>query len=187
MTTLFCGATAVDVGIQEEQLHHDIWNAAGGAGRVLNEMRVFLRDAVREIYPVPTMLVLAMDGNCRGYKESRDLLASVVEKAEYPGEVIYAVPDPHIERWYICDPIGLRAAIGGVVTITPPRYKCEKGVYKQVLKSAFRETGVIPPLGGAEYGNLISQNIDFYRVGKCDTAFRHFTTELKGALQRLQS
>jgi hypothetical protein len=65
--------------------------------------------------------------------------------------LVCAVPDPHIERWYLEDQRALKAVLPGA---RPPKlsYRCERGRYKQARRQAIRDAGVEPLLGGAEYG-----------------------------------
>jgi hypothetical protein len=54
--------------------------------------------------------------------------------------------------------------------------------YKQALRDAIRQTGIIAPLGGLEYGPDIAEVLGLYGVGKADAGFKHFLDELQAGL-----
>jgi len=96
--------------------------------------------------------------------------------------LVCAIPDPHIERWYIADPEGLQQAIGAGVRPVPPAYKCERGRYKRAILGVFADVGIKPLLGGAEYGNDVVEAMDLYAAQQADPALKHFVDHLKEAL-----
>lgn len=180
--TALVNRIAREMGLPSRRLRHEVRNATGGRGVVLDELRRFLRDVRREREQPFDLLVVAIDGDCHKYRERRDEIRAVVEQSGYSGPVICAVPDPHIERWYLADPRGLQQVleVGSIPKV--PTYKCERGRYKQALREAIRQTGIIAPLGGLEYGSDIAENLDLYSVGKADVGFKHFVDELRAGL-----
>lgn len=166
-------------GIPPDCLLHDVRNASGGRGKALGELRKFLMDVSHQ----PDVLVIAIDGNCRGYREMREEIQRAVQQTEYPGPVVCAVPDPHMERWYLADPNALQR----ILNVRPecPAYKCERDRYKQALREAFRQAGIVAPLGGVEYGEEIAWSIDIFQVGKVDRGFKHFADDLDEATRHL--
>lgn len=173
---------ATEMRLDSDEIHHDVRNATRGRGAVQTELKDFLRDVGREQERLFDLLVVAIDGNCRGYREGRDKIGDIVKQSRYPGSVACAVPDPHIERWYLADHVGLQQVLEVHIVSPLPAYKCERGHYKQVLRDVIRQTGVIAPLGGIEYGSDIAQALDLYAVGKADTGFKHFIDELRAGL-----
>lgn len=173
---------AQEIGFAAGCIRHEVRNATGGRAVVLDELHRFLRDVAREREPCFEILVVAIDGNCRGHQARQDEIRAIVQRSGYPGAVVCAVPDPHIERWYLADPHGFQQALGTHVLPQPPSYKCERGRYKEALRRAVRQTGVVAPLGGIEYGPGIAATLDLYRVGRTDTGFKHFIDELRGGL-----
>jgi hypothetical protein len=163
-------------------LVHDVRNAAGGKGRALTGLRHFLRDARSGRILCPPVLVVAIDGNCDTYQEKRQQIEQVKEQAGYPGVLVCAVPDPHIERWYLADAQGFRQAIPGSAPPALPTYKCERGCYKQALRQAFATAGLEPQLGGAAYAAELVAQMDLYRAGQSDRALKHFLDDLRAAL-----
>jgi len=180
--TALVNRIAQEMGLPSHGLRHEVRNATGGRGAVLDELRRFLRDVNHERERPFALLIVAIDGDCHGYRERRDEIRAIVEQSGYPGPVICAVPDPHIERWYLADPHGLQQVleVGSIPKV--PAYKCERGRYKQALREAIRQTGIAPPLGGLEYGSDIAETLDLYAVGKVDVGFKHFVDELRAGL-----
>ncbi len=180
--TALVSRIAQEMGLALQKLRHEVRNATGGRGVALDELRRFLRDVNHERERPFALLVVAIDGDCLSYRERRDEIRAIVEQSGYPGLVICAVPDPHIERWYLADPCGLQQVleVGSIPEV--PTYKCERGRYKQALRDAIRQTGVVAPLGGLEYGPDIAEALDLYAVGKADAGFKHFVDELQAGL-----
>jgi len=173
---------AREKGLPSGRLRHEVRNATGGRGKVMDELRSFLRDVSREREQLFALLVVAIDGDCRSYQERRNEIRAVVDRSGYPGTVVYAVPNPHIERWYLADPHGLQQVLEVSSIPEVPPYKCERGRYKQALRDAIRQTGIVAPLGGLEYGPDIAEVLDLYTVGKVDAGFKHFLDGLRAEL-----
>lgn len=173
---------ALQAGLSPRKVIHDVRNAMGGRGSVLNELRHFLRDVSREQERPFDLLIVAIDGDCRDYLERRNEIQTIVEQSGYPGQVICAVPDPHIERWYLADPRGLQRALDTDIVPQIPPYKCERDRYKQALRDFIRQTGITAPLGGLEYGPDVAASLDLYTVGRVDTGFKHFIEVLQQGL-----
>ena len=121
------------------EVQTDIRNATGGKGQVFEDLRKFLRDAARERQRRFDLVIVAIDGNCHGYIEVRNQILAKAQQARYPGSVVCAVPNPHIERWYLADPAAVRHALGVDQVPALPRYKCERARYKNALRTAARE------------------------------------------------
>ena len=174
---------AEEVGLAADGLYHDSRSVIGGKGRAISELRCFLLDVGRGLERTFDVLVVAIDSNCQGFVEKRNEIQQVVEQTGYPGTVVCAIPDPHIERWYLADAQALGQAIGADVQPKVPSYKCERGRYKEALREALRQASIVAPLGGAEYGPEVANALNLYIVGKEDTGFKHFVDELRGALR----
>jgi len=74
--------------------------------------------------------------------------------------VVYAIPDPHIERWYIMDQRAFKDGVGLEKGADMPEYKCKKAYYKHVLNQALRDSNVSSLLSGAEYAEKIIEHIE---------------------------
>ncbi len=162
----------------------EVRNATGGRGQVMAELRGYLQDVRAGRQPVHPILVVAIDGNCQTYQARRNEIQQVAEQTGYPGDVVCAVPDPHVERWYLADIEGFKRAIESSQPPPLPAYKCEHRRYKDALRHAFRTAGISPQLGGAEYAQEIVAAMDLYRAAQADAAFKHFLDDLRTALSR---
>ena len=165
---------AQDRGIEPSLLEHNVRNATGGKGRALAEFSQFLRESQGLQCHI---LIVAIDANCQSYQKRRKEILRRVKQSEVRWQVVCAVPNPHIERWYLSDPTVFR---GKGVTLPP--YKCERGRYKRILREAIEEhTGSVPPLGGIEYGQEIAKAMDIHKARKEDRALGRFVDDLKQA------
>lgn len=176
---------AGESGIVPAVLVHDPRSVVGGLGKAISELRRFLLDVRRGHVSPYDILIVAIDGNCQGYAAKRDEIRRVAEQAGYRGAIVCAVPDPHIERWYLVDVDSLRRVLETDVQPDVPANKCERGRYKAALRAVFRQARLIAPLGGAEYGSEIAASLNLYAVGKHDPGFKHFVDDLTAALSAL--
>jgi len=175
---------ASDESIASGSLDHDIRSARGGS-KVTTEFRKFLKDTERGQVAETDFLVVAVDGNCQGYEERVKRLKKCI-KSNHPfnGRVVYAVPDPHIERWYLMDQRAIKAGIGLNRAPDLPTYKCEKDYYKQMLRQALRESNVNSLLGGVEYSERIVDNIQrLESLSQQDAGFGIFVRDLRRMLR----
>jgi hypothetical protein len=171
---------AKEESIDIRSLNHDIRSARGGS-RVIIAFRNFIRDTIKTKPSEIDLLIVAVDGNCKGHKDRVEQLEKCI-KLNHPfkNRVIYAVPDPHIERWYITDQKAFRDGIGLKRPPDMPPYKCKKDHYKKVLTQALRESNVSSLLGGVEYAEKIVDNIvDLDLLGRQNAGFHFFVQELK--------
>lgn len=175
---------AINVGLDVTMLTREVRNASGGKGKAMTELKQFLRDMAKGLISPPPILVIAIDGNCQGYTEKQKEIRQQAQKYKYPGHLICATPDPHIERWYMADPICFQQVTGSSRLPEVPAYKCERGRYKKAMFEAM-EKGLL--LGGAEFGAEIAQGMDMYRVQQSDPALGHFIDKLKEAFSSFTS
>lgn len=129
-------------------------SSQGGLPRMHYEFKCFLRDLSRQQQQLPGSIIVVVDANCQGHKGRKEVMDSVL--APYPQFerlVSYAIPDPHIERWMLVDPIAFRTVFGRGCTL--PAIKCAKNEYKNLLRKEIRESGIEAPLGGEEYAEDI--------------------------------
>jgi hypothetical protein len=152
-----------------------IRSARGGSARVLAELESFVRDAGRGKAPLPAGIVVAVDANCQGYNARRK--AALEMAGAYKELVIFAIPDPHIERWFLLDGEAFKAVLGQ--GCKAPALKCEKGLYKSLLSQAVLATGVQPLLGGIEYAEDIVNEYHVQRVADAEPSFGKFVAEFR--------
>lgn len=117
--------------------------AAGGQGRALAELKAYQAGVHKgKVVGVPDLLVVMIDANCRG-PQKRQEVEDVLDRDLWPA-VIVGCPEPHVERWALADPRAFQSIIG----VAPPDDpgKCERGVYKRLLRDATRQAN-LPVLG----------------------------------------
>lgn len=175
---------AEERGLDPEKIKHDPRNA-GGRGRVFTELIQYLKDVREERRSPYDIVVIAIDANCQSPQSVKNRIKDAKAQANYPGPLVCAVPDPHIERWYLADPEGFETALPVIGRPQLPRYKCKGDYYKNQLYAAFASAGVSPPLHGAEYGADIAAAIDLFRAGRNDSSLKCFVDDLKAALAPL--
>ena len=180
---------AVEKGYQLGDWIDDVRSAVGGGS--IKEYKIFLKNLskIKENFPFD-ILIVASDGNCKGYLNKRRQLLGYAEKSKITHldleRFVFAIPDPHIEKWYMNDPKGFNKAVGSGVLPTLPSYKCEKGFYKKVMRDAFASSKITPQFGGYEYGKRIVEELDIYEAGKADNSFKHFCDDVGNVLHKLR-
>jgi hypothetical protein len=114
---------------------------------MVSKLKECINDLQSNQEELPNILIIATDGNCKGYTRRKQEIDSATKS--FHGRLIYAIPDPHIERWLLLDSVAFKKVLGkGCLA---PVQKCERNLYKRLLLDAVRKTGVNPPLGGIEY------------------------------------
>jgi len=170
------------MGMPVDSIEFRVYNASGGRGSVMTELRRFLREIERGRIPPVPILVVAVDGNCHTHSARSREIRDIVNRHNYQGYLVCAVPDPHIERWYMAHPVALQRVTGSPELVSPPSYKCERGRYKEALRDAFRQGGVVPPLGGTEYAGDIVAEMDLTVAARNDPSLNEFLSDLRAAL-----
>ena len=150
-------------------------SASGGFGRVLNELNVYVRDLRRGLENLPDLLIACVDGNCKGYVERRNETQEAI--GDFPASVIFAIPDPHVERWFLLDSGAFRSAVGQGCP-APPQ-KCERHLFKKLLLDAVVSAGIRPPLGGIEYAEEIVNEMDLEHLRLSDASLGRLIDDLE--------
>jgi len=167
---------AADYGVQ---IRVRSLSATGGLSRVHYKFGIYLNDIAKGIVAVPDMIVVATDGNCKGYTTRLQEIERVAEPHPNLGAiVVYAIPDPHIERWLLADPGAFKAVLGRGCNL--PQHKCQKAFYKELLAQEVQAAHVKPILGGLEYAEDIIGAMDLARVEMSESSFEKVLKELKG-------
>jgi len=95
-----------------DSLFHDVRSARGGS-RFINELKKFLEYSEMTGIGDVSFLIVARDGNCKGYnRRVRELERYIGPNHPFKSKVVYAIPDPHIERWYIMDQRAFKDGVG---------------------------------------------------------------------------
>jgi len=159
-------------------------NLLTGHGSVKKEFRVYLRDLGRDKRRRYDLVIVATDANCLGFKRRLNEMKKLVEnQREFSGEVAFAIPYPHVERWLLLDSAAFRDVLGH--GCSAPDSKCAKDRYKELLRHAVHEaTGLWPDFGGIEFAQDIVKAIDFGRVRGRDKSLDSFLDEVNAVFNR---
>lgn len=159
---------------------HEIRSARLGS-RAIKEFKALIRDISKREVSEYDLLIVAIDGNCEGHLNR----VKKIEKIAKPdwslkNKIIYAVPDPHIERWYMMDQKAFKEGIGAKKAPDLAPYKCKKDYYKQLLRQSLKESKIISLLGGAEYGErIVNQIDDMEKYSRMDPGCQAFVEGLR--------
>lgn len=153
----------------------------GGYGKVLTELQQYLQDVrkSRTVRPVD-LLVVGTDANCKGLAERRRQVDATC--GEYSSMTVYAIPDPHIERWMLLDSAAFKAVVGK--GCQKPNLKCTRDRYKQLLRDAVCNAGIVPMLGGVEYAEEIANQMDLNFCEREDASFGSFIETIRARLKQ---
>jgi len=134
------------------------------------------------------LVLVVHDANCHTVPKVKNEFISIARRFNYPNEdIVFAIPDPYIERWYLADPKGFAKGIKGKKVPALPGYfhdKSQRHYYKDRLVEALRANLIGSSIGGAEFGFDIAQEIDIKKAGKVDPNFAKFIADFNGCLKR---
>jgi hypothetical protein len=173
-----------DLPLPAESLRHDIRSARGGS-TVIPEFEKFMKDSIRLSPSDISLLVISIDGNCKGYNNRvRQLKKYINETHPLIDKIAFAIPDPHIERWYILDQRAFKNGVGVDSAPQMPPYKCDKEYYKNLLRQALIDCGINSLFGGSEYAENIVKSIESLEsLLHQDNSFKNFVEDVKRILQ----
>lgn len=155
-------------------------NTRHGHGAVVRELKQFLRDLQRGHGGFPDLVVVATDANCKGFTERRNELYSSVSGVA--AHLIFAIPDPHIERWLLLDSAAFKSVFGR--GCDAPDQKCERARYKKKLVDSIRDSGVVPSLGGIEFAEDIINAMDLDRACDADPSLGRLVGDLRSVFKQ---
>lgn len=158
--------------------------ARGGAPRMLGELKRFQKIVEKHALDKPHLLIVARDANCKSWNEVYQKVNKYIDKRIFPVFAL-ACPVPHIERWFLADPASFQQVAGA--ECQPGKRKCERGLYKKILKETLLEGGNPVRLGGIEYAEDIVNAIDLHQARDNEPSLDHFIDELQKALTSLTS
>lgn len=177
---------AQDESIPLNSLNHDVRSARGGS-RAIREFKTFMRDIMKTNPSDVDLLIVAIDGDCKGHRDQVDKLKQYIRQ-DHPlrDKVVYAVPDPHIERWYMMDQRAFKNGTGVARSPSMPPYKCKKGYYKQVVRDALAKSDTVSLLGGAEYAEgIVASMTSLDALRNQNAGFQVFVDSLRTFFRRV--
>lgn len=161
----------------------EVRSSAGGAPIVASSFRRYLADLAAGRAPYFDLVVIAVDGNCRGWHRRRKEVDAIVARRAFAGRHVVAIPDPHVEVWYLADRRSPARVVGESHEADVPVHKCERHRYKAALRRAFVAAGIRPSAGGIEYGDAIAKDMDLGVAVQNDESLRRFLDDLRSALR----
>lgn len=163
-----------------------IISAMGGHPRAMKEFESWHTNWTerRTAATEADIVVVAIDGNCSTFRETRERIRSAAS-AEIRDRVVAACPDPHIERWFMADPASFARIVGASPVLGPE--KCEREHYKTILSRAISDAGssLRLDLDGAELAPDLAGDMSLYRAGKNSPSLGAFVRDLRNLLRRL--
>jgi hypothetical protein len=157
-------------------------NARGGHGKVMGKLKTYINGLQDDNEILPDLLIVAIDGNCKGFSGCKQEIDKVMK--DFQGSVVYAIPDPHIERWLLLDSAAFKKVLGK--GCSAPIQKCERDLYKKLLLQAVRNTGVNPPLGGIEYTEDLVNALDLEYLERLGDSLSKLLKDLRYKFQEWQ-
>ncbi len=155
------------------------FSARGGIAQLHGELTEFLRDLARDRQVLPDRLIVVVDANCKGHNERKNWIDDALNRyPQFQNLASYAIPDPHIERWMLVDPVAFRHVFSRGCTL--PNAKCQKDEYKRILREEIRNSGLDAPLGGEEFAEDIVNAMDLSQVEIHEPSFGLFLRSLRG-------
>lgn len=95
--------------------------------------------------------------------------------------MIYAIPDPHIERWLLLDSAAFKKVLGK--GCAAPGQKCERDLYKRLLIAAIRDAGREPLFDGVEYAEALVNAMDLDYLERTEESLGRLLKELRHKFQ----
>jgi hypothetical protein len=141
----------------EQQIDIHAVSVRGGFGAVESELGEYVEALRQFARPLPDLVVVVTDANCTGIFERRKRLHEITQAIA--DRVVFAIPNPHVERWLLLDPRAFKQVIGG--SCTEPKAKCSRDRYKQLLVEQLQKAGQQPLLGGLEHARDIILAMEF--------------------------
>jgi len=150
------------------------YSVRGGFGKVAAEFKQYAAEVLGYREHLPDLVLVATDANRDGFANRKRDLFRIAEAIQ--DRVVFAVPDPHIERWLLLDSAAFKRVLG--IPCTTPDQKCARDRYKGLLVQAVAQSGATPLLGGMEYAEEIVKAMDLKRVKNYDASFCNLLEDL---------
>jgi hypothetical protein len=100
---------------------------------------------------------------------------------KFQGSIVYAIPDPHIERWLLLDSAAFKKVLGR--GCSAPVQKCERSLYKRILIESVHNAGRIPIANGMEYAELLVDAMDLDKLERAEDSLGRFLKALRQQFQ----
>lgn len=166
-------------------VHLDWRSAIRGHGRVVQELVYYLKDLTNQSSSYPHLIVVCIDANCHGLNGRLQELQPLVAPPLAPAPVVFAIPDPHIERWLLLDGAAFKQVFGR--GCDAPDQKCDRDRYKQLLIQAIHAAELVPAIGGIEFAEDLVKQMDIQRAMQSDDSLRRFVEDIRSSFRQWNS
>jgi hypothetical protein len=168
----------------------------GGRGRAIRELDQYLREIKyfrveslkkeSRIKELPDMLIVAIDSNCKSISDTKKEIEEKISsnKVAFEDSVVYAIPEPHIERWMLVDSAAFKKFFGR--GCRAPNAKCDKDEYKRRVAQAINEAGWKTAFFGIEYASEIAEKLNLDISAKKDKSLAMFIDDLRSKIKLLK-
>lgn len=158
----------------------------GGGSKIYSLFKRYTKDWKMGRAEKYDIIVVVNDANCKGVSEVRKRFENDAKSVNFPSEdIVYAIPDPYIERWYLADCLNFTKAVQGNEVPSQLPYmhkKTQRHFYKDKLIEALQINGI--ESGGTELGEDIAKLVDFSTIGNIDSNFASFIDDFRRCLSR---
>lgn len=166
---------------EETAVTLNVPTARFGIPRLKRELAAF-QSVLRNTSGAPDLLVVMVDANDVGVAGRRREVESALDAALFP-EVVVAVPDPYVERWFLADPASFRELLGGSPPEGSPRSRVD---WKERLVTTLEGAGEIVTQGGAEFADDIVGAMNQAPAGQTVPSLGTFFSDVHAALRRMR-
>ncbi len=157
-------------------------SARYGKPRTFNELEKYLKEVEKGLVGSPEAIVVAIDANCHGYADTRKEIENrIPDRIKHLIPFVYAIPDPHVERWLLVDSHAFKEVFGKGCQM--PNQKCEKDRYKKLLREEIKQAGGKPLIGGMEHAEEIIKHMDIKRVKTLDDSMKKFIEDMENVFK----
>ena len=159
-------------------------SARGGHGHAIREYELYQKLLEKGLWgdSVPDLIIVAIDSNCATFSKKKDEILRAT-KLSFKDLLVTACPDPHVERWYLSDPISFHQVIGYMPKVG--KRKCVRDYYKNMLIQAIQSAGHPVTLGGVEFAPELITAMDLYRAGQNHHCLKAFVDQVRGRFKQM--
>lgn len=152
----------------------------GGHGKMLTELKEFVRELETGYGSLPDLFLIVRDANCEGVEKRKK---EIVRKlGSFRNLSVFAIPDPHIERWMLLDLVAFEDVYGK--KCSAPDQKCDRGRYKHLLLEALQQAGSPPLLHAFERADEIVDKMDLRKIELVDESLGKFLKDLRSTFKQ---
>lgn len=159
-------------------------NATKGHGQVISELKKYFKELEIGLKVIPDIIIIGIDSNCKGYNTQRKEIEKETPD-QFKNLTVHAIPDPHIEKWFLIDSHAFKAVFG--TGCKAPDNKCEKDRFKSILADEMKKADYQPLIGGFEMVEDYIDSLDITRASNSDDSFKKFISDITRKLNETEN